>query len=468
VPASGRPDETDVTQSAVLAHEQDHLLRLLSTSYGYLRYVLDVAMTFFFVETAQQALAAGRHPVFPLIQSFPGGLTAFPRPYQLEPLRVLPLRADGHFRSLCHLLAFEEFQRSMDGVDALFDPQMALFGARLFDGFARGRSVLPTTLERATLSTFLARFYSPGNLAVPRHQGGALGAFLLLECLGYLMEVQISSAQGGNGETLERKLRSARYSTVYRLFRDSVLQEHPYSGPGLPVEFEAAVELSLWIPWGPQGALCAANWPDIQPGWRFLRILEHLAEQKPPWTSPAVADFDAIDTAMLAVQERFCARMGWPTPAEIIDAWLAQEDEAMPLPLLYAGHPRRRMLRDGLQWRKTSPFRLYLNDARILENPMGPSFPGFVCEDTDLTLESATWRNAHGQAMNWVDLNCFKGFRAFHHGLGVHLDLMARHMPAMVRTLTAVAATDKDYDADVIASLLRDHAEKECGGIEWA
>lgn len=91
-----------------------------------------------------------------------------------------------------------------------------------------------------------------------------------------------------------------------------------------PFELFIAADLALWPPFYPNEELRTENelaWSDIAPGPRFLRI---LATMKDLQVTPQAIPTSDRNEQFIELQHRVCHRLGWPTPHELASAWFHQ------------------------------------------------------------------------------------------------------------------------------------------------
>ena len=99
----------------------------------------------------------------------------------------------------------------------------------------------------------------------------------------------------------------------------------------LPLELFMAADLALWPPIGPEGCIENATgvycWRDLHPGWRFVRLLNLLRDNR-HWHP--CKDYDQrVDRILQERQAAWCRYFHWPTPSEIGTAWQRFFDESL-------------------------------------------------------------------------------------------------------------------------------------------
>lgn len=99
------------------------------------------------------------------------------------------------------------------------------------------------------------------------------------------------------------------------------------SGRRFPVEIQAAIDLALWVPFGPSGWTPGMKWHDVHPGWRFLTILDLLKNSEVEMTPFSSANVMS-DGQFATLQTDWANKLGWPSPAELGDKWLEALEQA--------------------------------------------------------------------------------------------------------------------------------------------
>ena len=453
----------EYAQSAQIAHEQDHLLRILSTSYGYIRHVVDCCLTWFLLESASDGLKQGVKTIFPLLNSFSKDAQDIPLPYKISQVELIKLRDNYHYRYLMHYIGFEEFVRSLDGFEPKVDSEMAVWGAQLLQGFlCENPSHRTRIYDQKPGSEFISIFYNPLHSSCPYFEGKRLGAFHLLETLGFLMEVLVGGVAKIDPESWDEMVSDPLYGMTFKIFRDYLFQNKPYYGRGLPIEWEAALELSLWIPISPFGFIGSyqIEWRDIHPGWRYIKIIEYLAQCKEKWTEPSTLDFESFDKSITEIQNRMCQALGWPMVSEIIASWQRISEihySEIHIPFLFGDHPRRRFLSSMMSLRNSFPFTAYINKEASFVTESAPSFPGIIANDKDIPLESSTWKNSSGKMLNMAEFHIFKGIQGLAHGFDKYYEIQDRHSEDMLRILNSISRS-RNYNLEKhISQYLSDH-----------
>ncbi len=435
----GKDPSTEFTdKSAVLAHEQDHMLRFLSTSYGALRYAVNNLEVRFALESIGAHSSRETAPG-PILQISKGRIVNFQSPATTSVEELVGLRQDHRFRYLSHYVGFQEIQRCFDGLPARMESEMVEFGLRLLLGYLSGESVPPIVTTQIRSSAFLSQFGQ--SIDSPRINDRTIGAFEILECLGYLMEVQISRSFKGTEDLLDRKLRDDLYSGTFRLFLDTVLEHKPYKGHGLPLEFEAALDLSLWIPITGRGLFgqdASTEWSVLHPGWRLLTIFELFIDHDWEWTEPEGESFGTLDKLTDGIQTRICEALGWPTVNQILDEWIDCFKNGSDVPYIHPHHPRLLYSQEMMEARYGTPFTLYLNDERSFGSPNSPLFPGMISDEIDVTIDADRWKDAKGRSLNWIDWYAINGSRLFIYGPEIYDELLDRHIDHAKLTLLSL------------------------------
>ncbi|MCC7142237.1 MAG: hypothetical protein IT349_09070 [Candidatus Eisenbacteria bacterium] len=268
-----------------VVHEHDHLYRFLYTTYGFLHHRLRCAS----------------------VQSFFAALK-----------EALP-DLDGSQTPLVYR------ESTQPVIDALAGRQAPVDSEAL-------RRVL---IEQAGLQIV-------GDLdSGPEVRGRPLGASAILEALAFNREITIARFAGATNEEWSAMLDSSRpgvldYTHAQVAWRAGL--SHPLvpppksrttwtavggtpKRPALPLEFYLACELALWIPLAPPGDESRMlHWMDLHPGWRFLRVLEYLEDERVEFVSHD--DFPgSFEARYEELQSEICDAIGWPRPRELAQAW---------------------------------------------------------------------------------------------------------------------------------------------------
>ena len=91
-----------------------------------------------------------------------------------------------------------------------------------------------------------------------------------------------------------------------------------------PVELDAALNLALWPPFVPSGLTShrAWRWDDIEPGYRFCRMIEWLSERSEPLTSHEKLTPDERNSVVSRFFSEASEYFDWTHPRELAEAWI--------------------------------------------------------------------------------------------------------------------------------------------------
>lgn len=284
------------------AHEDDHVNRLLSTSFGYL---CDAIRCRWLTGVADEYRRAGG-PCLPM------------RPPDLYP--VPP--------------ADELLRQAMNGrsewVEA-FAPRLGNLSLMK----AVTDDVTPAELILALAEVSGGRAEAMGRLLRGIDLVG--GAFPLTA--RHLLEFSAIRRQGNTLLQMDAGLddinrligsESGQYSAAVAAWRMAFPDSAPTDpdagacgwGAAFPLELFVAVDLALWVPFLPSGRFRITpdtTWADLHPGRRFARVLGVLNGMG---VRPLVTADPVTDERVRGVQREVCERLDWPTPEQLAGEWL--------------------------------------------------------------------------------------------------------------------------------------------------
>jgi len=306
---------------AVRAHEQDHLRRSLSTSYGFLGDSLRCLWLNLVGRSIAETAAQGRSPLVPVLSPSVGDGLGFD-----EAIRLI----QGHSRSGEHretlIVGLADLLEALtDDVDpARF--ASALWGLSNGDGEAARRlrgnlvgSAHPMT-DKGGGKHGLAARHLLEFFAVGEHGNG------FLRTGSDLPEVADLLVQ----DTREYSLAVLAWMSVFGRFDPPDVVDQPRLDDDLifdwyrlfPFELIVAADLALWPPFFPDDDLSidgVLNWTDIDPGRRFVRVLAALRDRD---IVPTVIPAEGRNESFRTLQTAICADFGWPTPHDLATRWL--------------------------------------------------------------------------------------------------------------------------------------------------
>lgn len=310
---------------AVRAHEQDHLRRSLSTTFGFLCDTVRNQWVTLAARVVAESARESRDRLAPLPIPFVPG-----RGHFAGVLSSIRQRADDGFR-LDTL-----FRGNHDLLEALIDDATPGEFASALWGLTNGNAeaVAPLTagidVERDLCSAH------PMADTAGRTSGLTARHILELFAIG----------EHGNGllrtgtelSVVENLLKesSHEYATTLLAWR-SVFPDAGWPDVAaqarreddliiewyrlFPFELYVAADLALWPPFFPTEALAVDGelaWADVQPGRRFVKVLAAFQALR---VQPSVIPADRRDERFLDLQSRVCDHLGRPTPHHLATEW---------------------------------------------------------------------------------------------------------------------------------------------------
>jgi hypothetical protein len=376
-----RLDENAARFQILIQHELDHLRRHLSTSYGLVYHHVQSRQASLLRNLFQHTSLKRKNDLLPIFTRFEIDELYRRFPANLSEFAAYFDGADAPLKNTVLALGGNSFCRALDDDLALKHLQPCFASLLALNTQARERKWLSddagTVLFDETLPPDLL---ATGNACVAV-KGHFLSARALLEFMADFQQHNWLAALGGKGKSLledyfglssEYTLVPQLWSGLFGEYRDSPLPIRDETELFIeaytiyPLELYAAVDLALWIPLSPQGLHSPEDfltWPQLQPGLRFLHILDYFRKQAPPFTSILVAD---RNDRFLAIQQEVCDALGWTSPREVLDAWLrffegreSQDDYFLE----GANSVRLRATHSLLQQRAQTPCDLFLNNV---------------------------------------------------------------------------------------------------------
>jgi hypothetical protein len=371
---SGVPDAA-VDFNVTYRHEQDHLRRILCTSFGLLIHHL-------------QSNDAGV-----LQRSFCGAmgdraLDSFPVFDSADAIRLRKSLLNKGIEPFIEILKTESPQKYL----ALYCSRKALVRA-LVDGIPKDE----LSLALGGLLTIKTNRERPAelNMDAPEAlilktcleiQNSKLNGRSLLEFLATYQGLNTMMQQGGHGKIALATLAAGdEYNLIPRLWNGMFGDSGGFAeGSGsnddfdlsafrtLPLELFAAVDLALWIPAGPLG-LCSKRkelgWADLEPGIRFWRCMDLL---KQAGIGPSSIDCKDNVQRFRETQDALANHLGWPTVDELAQEWLAFFEESKMSGtfdgyfLEHPGDKRISLSTSLLRLRMEKPLAVVLNNSNAL------------------------------------------------------------------------------------------------------
>lgn len=374
--------------TAMVAHEHDHLRRHLGTSHGLALHVLRSRLPKLFAEVFDCDWKGPQSIPFPLLT-----------PRRIEALVAQPTSASSGREPGLALL---EVLGTLTALDGAQGPEAFGVTWRYLEGWAKASGVLlsePVLPQAAPAPPSSAPTYS--------WNGRWLGvtARHLYEFLGMVQQGNTLLSMGEELEMVEELLReqSGDYGFVVGLWNHRFpLRDlpDPFDQPRdadelfldyarlFPLELWAAVDLALWLPISPQGLTSMSGqlrWADLQPGARFLEVLEVYRELELAPT-PIPATSREKNEALSSLQRQVCLRRGWRFPEDLAREWLAWLEDPSTDPntpwLDAENSGRRETAAQLLRVRLERPGELVLGDLDSQAEGISRS-PAWVLKEND-------------------------------------------------------------------------------------
>ena len=242
-----------------------------------------------------------------------------------------------HFRSLCKRFDPARQQMTLRRAERLiqllgvltseYELRRCLMGylpVGPFESFAHAMSRL---LKVENPSTNLeSLFPHPPNEVHPDH---AITAASVLEGLGILKESIFAVDQGeaNDLEVMERAELTYTFALSFAKDMFGDLFDWTYQ----PVELEAALGLSLWLPFEPSGpSMPNCRWRDVEVGHRYLRIIAWLRKRAKPLTDHDSLTNSGRDDLVRQLFQKACHDLKWPSPFQLAETWLASLQSSEP------------------------------------------------------------------------------------------------------------------------------------------
>jgi len=311
---------------AVRAHEQDHLRRMLSTTFGFLGDAIRCMWLSLSGRLIEESASRSERSLFPLL----GSLAPVANHFNDALLGIGQNAAAGSHtatlvRGLADLLegltdnlSPPRFASALWGLSNGQPEQVRLLSSGM-DLSSPVCSAYPVVDRNGMVQGLSARHLLE-LFAIGEHGNGFLRTGSVLNDVETLLL----------GSQQEYALATLVWQSVFPGFQDTDVDSQPRRDDDLifdwyrlfPFELFVAADLALWPPYFPNEDLSVEgelHWLDIDPGRRFVRILTALVDLKiPPTPIPA----ENRNERFLELQERICLRLGWPTPNTLAKLWL--------------------------------------------------------------------------------------------------------------------------------------------------
>jgi len=299
------------------SHEQDHLNRLVGTSFGYL---LDVVRSRWVMATAKlvgKRLTESDGDVLPLGRIAPSRFET-----TAEIIADLESRSGSDGQALiCQGLS--------DCLHALLDDVMGPMLVSALWGLTSGK---PEKI-RYLLDDADTPHRSGFSLVKANGQRDPLKARHLLELFGWREQGNALNALGYDLKDVEKLFfdGSSEYELAFEVWRTIIPQANElvtakgeseliWWEKSFPFELFVCADLALWPPFEPPGRISSGfRWYDINPARRFVTILVAFRELG---LKIAVQRDDELNERLLEIQSKLCERLKWPTPHALARQWL--------------------------------------------------------------------------------------------------------------------------------------------------
>jgi hypothetical protein len=310
---------------AVRAHEQDHLRRLLSTTFGFLCDALRNQWITLASRLVADAVRTGRERIAP-----------FELPVAARRLSFAEALADCRRLSEDGLHLESLVRGHHDLLESLVDDSTPCEFASAMWALANGSVETARSLAKGiNVHRGLCAAYPMGDakgrtlgltarhvleyFAIGEHANGLLRT-------GTDLGVVEDMVRGSGHEYATSKL--AWYGVFpEREWPDVASQERHEDDLIIdwyrlfPFELSVAADLALWPPFFPNEDLSLAGeltWADVHPGRRFVKVIGAMQELG---ITPTVIPAKRRNEVFLDVQARICNRLGWPTPEYLAGVW---------------------------------------------------------------------------------------------------------------------------------------------------
>jgi len=298
------------------SHEQDHLNRLIGTSFGYMLDVVRSRWVMGTVKLVEEKLKGDLDPILPL--------------------RMLPPR-NGTTAEILSELASEKSIRGQHRIcQGLSDCLHALL-----DDVPGPRLV--SALWGLTAGCKDKLRYLLDDDEMQRHSGFSLftsdGEHQALKAR-HLLELFAWREQGNTLLTLGYDLKdvkelfltpSSEYKLAFDVWRHVIPQANELVavtdddevfmwGTSFPFELFVCADLALWPPFEPPGRIRQGfRWYDLNPAKRYVSILMAFRDLQLPITIKRESNLNEL---LLDIQSKLCERLNWPTPDSLAKEWL--------------------------------------------------------------------------------------------------------------------------------------------------
>lgn len=384
-------------------HERDHLLRILCTGVGILRHSLQSLL----FSDAIQYLARNVDDLFPL--SFPDHLVlAAVQNAGTDTLTLTrnSLKWSESDRILLRYHCRLQLLRALDGDFVPGNASVVELGLGLFEaGLLGALPHIPRHKARYALT-----FEGETPQLWPTSAGRTFTTKTLLESFAVETELLYAIRFGRPKETATNLLDDELYRLTAALF-DQQFRHRPTRR--VPLEYDAILDAALWPPMTLRGAWITQRpwmWTDLEPGYRFCKLINWLAEQPiDRWHYAEDLDsYPACDAAVQNIQASACIALGWPTPHDLAQEFIEEleaidhsQQHISPYAVLAERSPRLEWsIRLLTQYRKT-PWSLFHEPYTLRDGGLGVWFPGGIFPDRDIAYTGLLFEEGDTHSHFW-------------------------------------------------------------------
>ncbi|MFO0936220.1 MAG: hypothetical protein U0798_06870 [Gemmataceae bacterium] len=379
---------------AVRAHEQDHLRRMLSTTFGFLGDSLRCLWLSLVARGIQESDGRGAKSLLASLQLPIRGEAGFED--SLTNARELSQQG-SHTLSLVYGLA--------DLLEALTDNvSPARFASALWALSNGNHGHCELLCSRIDVHKPVCSAHPIVNRDGIR-QG--LSARHLLELFAVGQHANGFLMEGGDlhdvvqliGQSQrEYVLAILAWNSVFGVFDPGDIESHPRQDADsiiewyrmFPFELFIAADLALWPPFFPNDDLSidgVLNWTDLDPGRRFVRILAAMVNRK---ITPSIIPADRRNERFVELQSDICHDFGWPTPHDLAAQWLEHLSHHLEIdttPWHAMDGPSRYRIENAIKLlsiRLKTPADVILNNVNFANHGIEGSPVWLIREESDL------------------------------------------------------------------------------------
>jgi hypothetical protein len=309
---------SSVPNTARIMHEFDHLVRMLGTSYGMVRYALSSLYLHYFLDVFHnlETVAALRAEWHTIARRIPAEMTraTFDGEFFDEQGSGAIYRAQS-FRAAMKMLDGQGLERNSYGMFGAWT-EMIL---RLRYG---RRDCTPVELHSMMEQLWLT---PPPRTELIYIDGRPIRVADILEYLGVVVELAYKGQYEGDSVEFPAELDKRLYLQILNAIRHYIPEAIDPARGIMAQEIEGLLELSLWPPIWP--AIRSDELPTsglyLIPSYRLHYILQACRDINWEFAfDNGPSDVLVIGPRCMELQRRICLLLGWPTPWEIAPRWV--------------------------------------------------------------------------------------------------------------------------------------------------